>query len=207
MRILGLDLSTHVGWSLIEDTDKLLSYGTNHFPDNFTPPLGYEPDYAMKERAERVGNFIADSLAKWQPNLIYVEQTNAGAWRTDQKQLEFIHYAVLEAVEKLEYANKLRYIDTSRWRSILSIKMSKEQRAHNKAVKAKTVRGKITPKHLAVAFVNQAYKLELLLKDNDAADAICIARAGFQEETRRASVSNIPDVNEALFGGKSQLNN
>jgi hypothetical protein len=36
------------------------------------------------------------------------------------------------------------------------------------------IKGEVTPKHLAVAFVNENYGLNFIVKDNDIADAICM---------------------------------
>jgi hypothetical protein len=80
-------------------------------------------------------------------------------------------------------AHKIRYIDTSRWRNICGQHMSKEQRKHNKDVKDGKIRGKITAKHLAVLWCNSKYGLNLLMKDEDAADAISLAWAWAEAET------------------------
>jgi hypothetical protein len=179
MKILGLDLSTHLGYAVNSDGSlgeyevKHLNAESSNYQGN-----GTVDDYRFIFLAENAAEFVKALLAVHRPDLILIEQTNLGKSRTDQKLLEFIHFAVLKAIEESGAAAMVNYVDSSAWRSGLQIKLSKDQRAHNKAVKAKTVRGKITPKHLSVDWVNKKYGLSLLLKDNDKADAICIAAFG-----------------------------
>lgn len=125
-----------------------------------------------------MGQEVYKLLVEHNPDLIVIEQTNLGRSRTDQKQLEFIHYEVLRRIIDMERERQVRYVDTSRWRSVLQIKLSKEQRSHNRLVKAKAARGKVTSKHLAVAWANDEYDLQLLKKDHDIADAIALATFG-----------------------------
>lgn len=186
MKVLGLDMSTKVGFAIVDSETGLSAHGT-HILDASTP-LEYNvliPEYKQIYQATRIAEWISGFVKKHEPDLILIEQTNAGAFRSSQKQLEFIHYAVLSALKAINCEFKVQYIDTSAWRSILGIKLNKDQRDHNKAVKAKTAGGKVTPKHLAVQWVNQKYNLSLLLKDNDAADAICIATAGAQKHSQK----------------------
>ena len=186
MRILGLDISTKTGYAVLQD-GVLISYGLMKAPHVDDPSLC--SDFALLQRARDMRNSIAKMVLNTEPDKIIIEQTNQGSFRTDQKQLEFIHCLTLDWIMATPWAPKTQYVDTSRWRSKLEIKLTKDQRKHNKAIKAKTVRGKITPKHLAVAWANQNYSIELLKKDHDIADAICLARYGHNEAFKIA-----PDV-------------
>jgi hypothetical protein len=143
-------------------------------------------DFSLLCRARDMRNEIAKLVLNSEPDKIIIEQTNQGSFRTDQKQLEFIHCLTLDWIMATPWAPKTEYVDTSRWRSRLEIKLSKDQRKHNKAVKSKEARGKVTPKHLAVAWVNEKYKLELLKKDHDIADAVCLATYGHNESFKIA---------------------
>jgi len=172
VRILGLDVSSKTGYAVLED-GKLLEKGLAK-----SPAVEYddrEQDFGALARAEAMCEKIAKLIVKYKPDAIAIEQTNAGKFRTSQKLLEFTHCLILRWVNGQEMALKVRYIDTSKWRSGLGIKLTKEQRVHNKAVKAKAARGKVTPKHLAVAWANKEYGLDLLQKDHDIADAIACA--------------------------------
>lgn len=182
MKIIGLDCSTKTGYAVI-DNGKLTEYGlikSDDFPNEFME------DIKLLKRAEFQAMEMAALLEKINPDLIVIEQTNAGKFRTSQKQLEFIHCLLLVACSDIGVIEKIRYVDTSAWRRGLNIKLDADQRIHNKQVKQGAVRGKITPKHLAVAYVNQEFNLKLKLKDNDIADALCLARYGqglFKQKT------------------------
>ena len=180
MRVLGLDLSSKTGFAVL-DTDvqskpsSLLKYGLIVAPPDKEYPI---EEYRYLDVAIRISIAIGDIITEYKPNLIYIEQSNKGKNRHSQKFIEFIHCEVLTVIQSLGLDTKITYIDTSFWRTALSQRMTKEQRLHNKAVKKGEIRGKITPKHLSVKWVNENYKTEFKLKDNDIADAICVATAG-----------------------------
>lgn len=171
MKLLGLDLSYKTGWALFEGSS-LVDYGLLVAPE----PPGTHPlyDYNQMDRANAVGDYMYTLVMTLQPDFIIIEQTNKGKQRTTQRGLEWIHYSVLSKL-RMHYQNKIVYVDTSEWRNKLHIRLDKDQRKHNKSVKQKVARGKITPKHLAVAMINEEFDLSLKLKDNDIADAICLA--------------------------------
>ena len=195
MRVLGLDLSTKSGYAVIEDGQLIGDqFGVIRIPAVTTHRL---EDMNLLLRSRQMATELDKLILKYRPDFIYVEQTNRGRARGTQKQLEFIHYAFLyECAENLGVADTVRYIDTSRWRSELKIWLSGDQRKHNKLVKNKLARGKITAKHLAVAWTNQTYGLALKLKDNDIADAICIAHCGYAIAIKRGSIESL---DSALF--------
>ena len=115
---------------------------------------------------------VIDSVRKIQPDLVIIEQTNLSFnSRYSQKALEWLHYAVIYALIQ-DSESQFDYISSSEWRSFVGVKMTKEQRLHNKEVKSKKKRGKITMKHLVVAEVNRIYDKQFKLKDNDVCDAI-----------------------------------
>lgn len=86
----------------------------------------------------------------------------------------------------------LYYVSSSEWRKAINLRLDAEQRRNNARLsKAKKwaqemkqpisvakkkfgVAGKVTKKHLAVAYVNGRFGTSLLMKDNDRADAICL---------------------------------
>lgn len=99
------------------------------------------------------------------------------------------------------------YLSTSKWRSALGLVMSKDDKKNNRLLKvarnaaaavstgkvdveakpdAKAlaaakknlgVKGKVTPKHLALRYVNTTFGLNLKVAQNDEADAICLIMA------------------------------
>jgi hypothetical protein len=172
--ILAVDMQPGSNFHLLS------KYGTEHVENYKTNPNPSDvPDYDKVKTAQNVAIEVLNLVVANQVEMVVIEQTNPGKFRTAQKELEFIHFAVVNMLQQHKEITKkplcVKYIDTSKWRSLLGIKLTKEQRVHNKAVKNKIERGKITPKHLAVAWVNQKYNLDLLKKDHDAADAICMA--------------------------------
>lgn len=197
MVILALDISTKTGYAVLSEgkltaTGVLRSKKRNSLANSvpFTA-------YADVVCAESMGTQVRDLVLEVRPDYIYIEQTNKGQQRGTQKLLEFLHFASLKAIATSyqKNYNYVKYIDTSRWRSIISLRLTKEQKKHNKLVKEKKARGKITTKHLAVTWANTKFDLKLKLKDNDIADACCMVWAGYQLETG----ATLPvDVNKAL---------
>lgn len=186
MRVLGLDLSSKTGWALLEDgklTDRglielgqpILSFGS--YPDNFLRAAG--------KQAEATFFKVLDL----KPDVLIIEETNLGKNRYAQKFLEFLHCWFLQLLG----VQKVVYLSSSAWRKALELSMSTEDRKNNtKLSKAKKyaaytgqkldktalgVKGRINKKHLAVRYVNATYNLNLKMKDNDVADAICLAAA------------------------------
>lgn len=189
MKILGLDLSSKPGYALMEE-GRLINHGTLfNLKSKLTPSPAavHLPDYALQDLAWLVASNIRGLLLDNQPDLIFIEQSNQGSGMSSMKGQEFIHFAVLDAIRKLSCDLKTHYVYSSSWRSACGIKMTKEQRAHNKLVKTKQARGKIRSKHLAVQWANEKFGLSLLMKDEDAADAIGIAYGGHEIWKRKGT--------------------
>jgi len=178
MKVLGLDMSTHTGWAILDINGQILHTGIierkpvgNHTASNY--PINFI------DMAISLAYSINQIIRLNGIDLVVIEETNQMARnRYDQKKLEFIHFAVNDMLFK-NYNGKVErcYLSTSEWKKLLHIKMSKEDKAHNKLVRAKKAKGKITSKHLSVREINKFYGLDLLIKDNDIADAIALASA------------------------------
>jgi hypothetical protein len=192
MRVLGLDLSSHAGWAILESGDSpiLISYGTEHF-NEIEEIDGEISNFRSLRIARAVGDFVLKLVSEHNPDYIVVEATNAGSFRGSQSLLEYIHAMVLDRLYKDDgsHNQKIFYCDTSLWRSRLQIKLSKEQKKHNRKVSeakragkktSKKGEGKLTWKHLSVNYVNNKYNLQLKLVMNDACDAICLAEYGLR---------------------------
>ena len=184
MKVLGLDLSTHVGYAIL-DNSKVVVHGTKHLEDikieeKAVDYRGKVPDYNLISDAKLIAEWIRLTILSNQVEMVVIEQTNGGGFRTTQKQLEFIHYAVLDMLwSEYQFDDLIvKYIDTSKWRQLVGIKMTKEQLKHNQKCTAGTAKGRVTKKHLAVAWANKTYGLKLLKKDHDAAEAIAMATCG-----------------------------
>lgn len=201
MKVLGLDMSTKTGYAIINNGD-LNDFGlvarSPRVIDELTQLCVV--DFGFLSDAEDIAKHVNKLVSLHQVDYIYIEQTNKGRNRVSQKQLEFIHCSVLKSLRGSGDKEKVRYVDTSAWRKELKIRLSKEDSAHNKLVKKKKARGKITTKHLAVRWANSTYNLDLLLKDNDIADAIAVATYGFIQENKSKPNVTEKDI-EAMFSG------
>lgn len=206
MRIIGLDLSTYTGFAkmingVLSEVGKVDTQGV--LRDHQIP------EYNSIYQARAIANRLVNHIVSFNPDMIVIEQTNLGKDRHDQKTLEFVHFAVLDMLEGLKMDNRVVYVDTSAWKTALGIKLSKEQRKHNsilsKAKKeaklkglqlksSKKGQGKITSKHLSVAWVNEKFGLKLLLNENDTADAIALACYGDQRSQKITSQAQELDL-------------
>jgi len=173
--ILGLDISKHTGFAILKDGE-ILSSGT--FDVDCKKHTNLVNEYNYIEESITLANFVLKLINDFNIDKIYIEQTNRGINRHSQKELEFLHYGILKRIFDKSVPEKVNYVDTSAWRSLLKIRFSKEQKQHNKEVRSKKKRGKITTKHLVVNWVNLTFNKELILKDNNEADAVAIAYYG-----------------------------
>ena len=179
MRILALDASTKCGWALFENGAyarsgalpqiKVEDFNVNAEPNHsrFYP---YNVVDAARQVAVKVGNLVGETG----PDVVVVENTVRGRNRNTQRLLEFCH---LEILRMLRNAVPVVYMDPSEWRKIVDMRLSVADKVNNKAVSAGKKRGRIKQKHLSVRMVNELYGLDLILKDNDQADAILLGLA------------------------------
>ena len=174
MRILSIDLSLHAGWALLED-DKVLDYGLQE--GQSPTKLGSYP-WSYLKAATSQARALKEIVDLHRPEVVLIEEVNKGRNRHSQKLLDGLHFALLQ---ELEWRYDVKYVDTSAWRKTLSLKLTKEQRAANKLSKAKKktlgIKGKVTPKHLAIAFCSEYLGKSFKVKDNDICDAIALGIA------------------------------
>lgn len=194
IKILGLDISSHAGFAAVEtegSEKKLTHYGIVG-KSQVVNGYGAYP-WSYHEVASNIATSLFQLVLEHQPDAIVVEETNLGKNRYAQKLLEFIHFAFLNAVRTSAYKDRVIYLSSSEWRRALGLVMTKEQKKANATLakakkeaeeagvkldkKAIGVRGKVTKKHLAVEHANRVFDLKLKVKDNDIADAICLALA------------------------------
>ena len=141
---------------------------------------------------------------------VVIEETHLGKNRYAQKILEFIHAQVLLGFHNMEHNRKVLYLSSSEWRSNLGLTMTAGDKTGNRklsemksviksrfgdlkcpaareamaeAKKKFGIKGKINKKHLAIRFVNEFYGLNLKMKDDDVADAICLGLASINNAT------------------------
>jgi hypothetical protein len=168
---------------------------------------------AAEYMADKIYRVIESLPLDALPDVVVIEEINSGRDRYVQKWLENIHTAVLKFFgedseddfgkhKPLYEQDEIVYLNSDGdggWRTNLGLKMTKEQkRANAKLSKAKRfaesthtkldkgalgIRGKVTKKHLAVAHANTTFNLQLKMKDNNEADAICIGLAYLNHAT------------------------
>jgi hypothetical protein len=192
MRILSLDISSKTGFAL-HDNENLLEHGLirveiKDFNVNDDP--NKQPAYPknLKDAAREMADLLLVLIQRTNPQEIVIENTVKGKNRHTQRLLEWLHFAVIENIYSIN--RDFHYLDPSEWRSILEIRLSKEDKKNNRMVSKGKKRGRVTKKHLAVRTANELYGLKLKVKDNDMADAILLGRAFFE----RTKEPVVPEV-------------
>jgi Holliday junction resolvasome RuvABC endonuclease subunit len=225
MRVLALDLSTSPGYAALDFKDgvpELIFSATDEPSCIFVGNTLSPEDFRFLGTARGVQVQVHALLEKFKPDFVAIEQTNQGRNRTTQKQLEFIHCLVLQLLESRSH--RVLYVDSSMWRSTISLKLDVDQKRNNRIVKLQKFlrdvsipldtrirydkelrklqdkgptkfKGKVTWKHLAVAWVNEKFpQLKFKLKDNDRADAICLAFAANDILTRKVGHIDVDKI-------------
>lgn len=75
----------------------------------------------------------------------------------------------------------MKYRDPSHWRKVLGLRLSPEQKKHNRAVSQKKEKGRIGLKHLSIEMTNKLFGLDLILKDNNESDSILLSWSFIQD--------------------------
>lgn len=197
MRILVLDLSlTSTGWALMEGERytaaniTLLARGSLGLDKRIQDHDGGVYPWSYVDAAWQLSAKVERLVKEHLPDTIVIEETNGARQRFVQKALEFMHFAVLVPLLEL---NQIEYVSTKDWRDTIGIRMSKEDKRLNAALrraqkagrlaaerKKRGVRGRVNKKHLALRWVKERYGLDLAVNENDQAEAICIGVAWFQ---------------------------
>jgi hypothetical protein len=193
MRVLALDISTKAGWALMDDA-RLVDFGGIALNKTILEYGAYPWNY--DDATEEMAAKLFDKIVHLLPDVVVIEESNLGKSRYAQKALEFIHKGLLSRLRG--WRGKVIYLSSSSWRQALGLQMTKEDKRNNakiskakkkaaewgmgihEAKKALGVKGKINKKHIALRYVNETFGLKLKVKDNDAADAICLAAAFFK---------------------------
>jgi hypothetical protein len=192
MKVLALDLSSKAGWAVLNDS-KLEAHGLIQLGKTILSFDKYPWAYYLA--AQEQADAVCAKVKEVQPDVVVVEETNLGRNRYSQKFLEFLHCMVLDRYPLNASGEPIRivYISSGVWRKTIGMEMSAEDRRNNsKLSRAKSyakhtgqkldkgalgIKGRINKKHLAVRYVNANYGLNLKMKDNDIADAICLGTA------------------------------
>jgi hypothetical protein len=188
MKVLALDISTKTGWALFEN-GVLTKHGLIKNPKKIHEYGKYPWCYLVA--CEYMGQRLLELFHEHSPTTIVIEETNGSRARYTQKVLEFLHCCLLARLA--DVCVDVKYVNSSEWRKTLGLALSKDDKKANKKLRAakqlaeKTkqklnrvelgIRGIVNKKHVAIRYVNETYKLEMKVKDNDICDAICLGAA------------------------------
>jgi Holliday junction resolvasome RuvABC endonuclease subunit len=203
MKVLSLDLSTKTGYAFFhmeKGKCKIIKYGTLK---SISKPKGNYPcDYI--DWSDKCSNAILEIWEEFNPEILVIEETAKGARNSfTQKILEWIHKEIAEEIKLWTEEGNLKgykYYLTEEWRRIAGCKMTSEELKHNakrsrRKAKAKKENtsitvikdkegkrlGRITKKHVTIRRINEVFNLNLILKDEDAADALGLGYAYYVE--------------------------
>ena len=186
--VLALDVSTKTGWALFQD-GKPKSWGTL-FPDKTVKDFGKYPinfvllaRYLVSQLMEQVIVPIMNELGT--AIEVVIEETNASKQNYSQKLLEYLHFCIVNTLDM--YGISPKYIRTGEWRKYTDSKMSKEEKSLNAKIarikkqtgkKLAKIDGKVVGKkgrkHVALRRTEELLGIELMRKDEDAADALLL---------------------------------
>jgi hypothetical protein len=159
MKVMGLDLSTKAGWSVVEDM-KLVAYGlVEHKPDG--GPISDTYPYNYIDASRMLAMKLLSVIVTNQPDIIVIEETNKGKNRYSQKLLEFIHYSVCSSLRDHFSHIPITYMDTSEWRKRVSIQFNKSELTAKKDLSTIKNQTREELKTELWSFFNDSYQREL----------------------------------------------
>ena len=195
-RVLALDISTKTGYAVVdmdENGFELIESGTLDKESEPPEEDGYEYPVNYLLWAGYCMKHIVDKFREYDIEEMVIEETAKGSKNNmSQKIVEFIHYEIADGFTMDGYFGDIprTYFLTEEWRRICGCKMSDDEKKQNAEVRkqkkkgikvAKDKEGKrigiIGKKHVNVRRANEVYGLDLLLKDEDRADALLLAHA------------------------------
>lgn len=198
-RILALDMSTKTGYAVVDiegDSFKLIADGT--LEKESEPEGDYPINYL--EWSGKSFNHIEKIIEKYNPDEFVIEETAKGSKNNmSQKIVEFIHFELALYFRDVDNNKRPRtYYLTEEWRRIVGCKMNDAEKKQNAEVRKQRKKGIkvckdqdgkrigiVTKKHVNVRRANEVYSLDLILKDEDRADALLLAHALFLEKIKK----------------------
>lgn len=199
-RVLALDMSSKTGYAVIDikgDEFELISADTL---EKISEPEGRYPENYLDWSGQCIAPII-DLIHKYEPDELVIEETAKGSKNNmSQKIVEFIHYemALCFAPGGISQDTPRRYFLTEEWRRIVGCRMNDKEKKQNAEVRKQRKKGikvckdpdgkrigLVGKKHVNVRRANEVYGLELILKDEDRADALLLAHALFLEKIEK----------------------
>jgi len=196
-RVLALDMSTKTGYAVVDMDEtgfELIEAGTlEKISEPSEEKYGDYPVNYLAWSGQCLYK-IEQVFAKHNPDEVVIEETAKGSKNNmSQKIVEFIHYELADFFKTNDEEGNYyprTYFLTEEWRRICGCKMNDDEKKQNAEVRkqrkkgikvCKDKEGKrigiIGKKHVNVRVANEVYGLDLLLKDEDRADALLLAHA------------------------------
>ncbi len=191
--LITLDLSTNsTGYAVFNSkTKKLITYGNLKPKVSGLHKLKYPAAALLK--IKDIASKVKDLVAEHDPESIVIEEVNRGINRIAQKSLDALHFFVLDYLTLIDetWITRVRYMDSNGvrgWRGKLELKLSDEDKEHNKKVRKKYAKEEaqkhiVDWKVLAQRYVNAKYGTSFDVKENeehaDICDAIAMGDAWF----------------------------
>jgi hypothetical protein len=207
--ILSLDVSTKTGYACVEyDEDGIKKIHDMGVLEQIPQPKGFSYPLSYVVWANIVYGTIVEKVLRKHSNAshLVVEETAKGSKdNMSQKILEFIHFQLANYVDpyidmgsvgpREHPYQTIRYFMTEEWRRITGCQQNAEEKKHNakrsrlKKKQGGTVikdengkrLGRVTKKHVTIRKMNEIFDLDLILKDEDIADALGLNYARYME--------------------------
>lgn len=193
-KVLSVDLSSKTGYALLEilPDDSILRIESGTLKKtNLNPDLLYPENYLMWAIDTWVQ--IRRTIEKFNPDFISVEETTikmTGSNNFSQKFLEWTHKYLAEYLTQ-EFKGQYSYFKTDQWRVIVGCNtMTAEDKLKNKMVRDYKKSGSkfaydsdgkrislVNKKKLNLRKANEVFGLNLIMKEIDEADALCLGLA------------------------------
>lgn len=202
MKILSLDVSTHLGWALFEGETPtkygLLEVQVKDFKSDIRSYRDYSPTYPanLLDASWSTLSNVKGLIDEHKPDFIVIEETNKAKQRFSQKLLEWMHYCLVSHFISQDL--KFGYLTSNCWRKQVNCYVknwpeytrwnAQVGRAKKKATPTKAgakvakIDGKIVTridsKKLSIIIANAKYGLEI--DDDNIADALNMGRAAVE---------------------------
>jgi Holliday junction resolvasome RuvABC endonuclease subunit len=192
--LLSLDMSTTcTGWSIFDiDSKSLLHYGTIKPSTKYQGRPISKLTYPLQQLCKMldIADQIRHLISTHEPSEIVIEEITGSKNRHGQKVLDGLHWIVLYHIQ--EDIPRVRYFDVSGsagWRTVLGIKLSEQDKVHNKeAKKLNKIIGRgekkiaiLDAKDLACRYANSHFGTSLDVQeresDGDIADSVSMGSA------------------------------
>lgn len=198
-RVLAIDMSTKTGYAVLDVEDgQFTLIEANTLPKESEPEGDYPINYL--DWSDKSFNHIEKIVERFQPDEYVIEETAKGSKNNmSQKIVEFLHFELaLHFRDTDNNTSPRRYYLTEEWRRIVGCRMNDQEKKQNAEVRKQRKKGikvckdkdgkrigLIGKKHVNVRRANEVYDLELILKDEDRADALLLAHALFLEKYKK----------------------